>query len=114
MIELALESKTPFSLSAALKSDEANNFFTARWAVVEIALDSRDENVVSVLRAHLQPLHFGHAFVGIEHRHFRARDILKAFERRLARIPARRGKNEDILLDAPSARSSFSANGEAE
>ena len=70
--------------------------FDGALAVVEIPLHARGIDVVSVLRAHLQALHAGHPFVGEEHRRLGAGNVAEAFQRRLARVPAGGGENEDL------------------
>ena len=76
------------------------DLFHARLAVVEISLDGDYVDVVPLLRAHLQFLHFGHAVVGIEHHDLDALCVPEPFERRLARIAAGGDENEDLFLDA--------------
>ena len=71
-----------------------------RLAVVEVALDRHDVDVLPVLRAHLQLLHLGDAVVGVDDHDLDALSVAEAFERRLARIAARRDEDEDGLFDA--------------
>ncbi len=99
-MEFALESRTPLFFEFGVEGFGSEHLFHGALTIVEIAPDARHKHVVAVLRAHLQPLHFRNALVGIEHRHLCPRDVLKAFQRRLARIAARRGENKYVLFDA--------------
>ena len=62
------------------------NFLHAGLGVVEVALDGADRHVGALLGGHLALLHGADAVFGVEHDHLRARDVLKALERRLAGI----------------------------
>ena len=62
------------------------NFLHAGLCVVKVAVDSAHADVFALLRVHLALLHGADAVFGIEHDHLRARDVLKALERRLAGI----------------------------
>ena len=76
------------------------NALDRRLAVVEVALDRHNVDVLPILRAHLQLLHLGDAVVGVDDHDLDALSVAEAFERRLARIAARRDEDEDGLLDA--------------
>ena len=71
-----------------------------RLAVVEVALDRHDVDVLPVLRAHLQLLHLGDAVVGIDDHDLDALLVLEPLEGGLARVAARRDEDEDGVLDA--------------
>ena len=75
------------------------NFFDGGLAVVEVALDGDDVNVIALLRAHLQFLHFGYAVVGIEDHNLNAVGVLKPFKRGFARVARSCYKHQNFLLD---------------
>ena len=77
----------------------AEDLLDARLTVVEIALDGNHVDVVPLLRAHLELLHFGDAVIGIEHHDLDAVGVLEPFKRSLARIAAGGDEDEDLFLD---------------
>ena len=84
------------------------NALNARLCVVEVSVDGAYAHIAALLGRHLQLLHGAYAVLGVENENACARNILKAFKRRLARV-ARGGNENDGFL---SARHSFCRAGE--
>ena len=84
----------------ALARELRKDFFDAALRVVKIAAHRAHANVPALLRDHLRALHLAHAAFRIKHHHAGVRRIRKARKGSLARVPARRGQHEHILLHA--------------
>ena len=74
------------------------NALHAGLRVVKVAAHGAHADVFTLLRDHLQLLHFGNAAVGIEHKDFRAVHIAEALKRGLARVAGGRDEDADGLL----------------